>query len=1133
MTQIDPVQSALFEHTPPKPKQATKAPKGKKTGVPLTAPVFGVKSNPGFAPGLKDIDDNLMPLAFQNLPFPKLGVERGFTTPTARTNANQIAKTVAESSGTLTDEGRAALMGYSGGGGLADGQSLTAFYTPTPLAAYTWALVSGLHDGRLKTALEPSCGIGAFLLTAPAGVKVTGVEYDTLTANIATLLSPHTHAHNMTFETFTTTSVDPFVDVVIGNPPYGDRGRLSGHRGLERTREDRHEWFFLNSALSRVKPGGIVALILPEDLVREEAYSNRRRKLLSRATVLGVIGVPTGAFAASNAGLMTVILVLRKHDQGVEAGLNLLSDESSTKTDEQGELIRIPSDRERMLRKLGAWSPAFVNGTTTFAKKGEEWISVGFNVAEEVRVTHSRYGDPQLAGKIELTQPRLDHHLANLKSRLETAVSRSGLLSAVRAEHGQEKELAVQEAMRRASTWPLPNGFMSDDELFRFSHGQWQHADLMNTPEAQTAIALARELTAERLSNLRSPKRDELTAQLALHDDGKQGERLAKMAARYPLLHVVRMPPAPPALDTRVTLLPGALEDVAEQLADLHLLTLKQLVSISEEDEATCEAHLLAEYRFSGESTERRWIRKGDSDFGHAYDRAAHLRTLAQSFSGVEAASLLKQADDFENRALAQWKSLPDCDLTPRDSVVPAECLEAWIDAYLNLEGERAGVIEVTREGGIVSLRLRHAADNQKAYLDRSVLDSGTVKGLESYLNYATKRDMVNRQDKSREEIRAQEAASLKRASRYERGLEAHWRNWIVTSQFASELENRYNRARNAVLTAPEDVRPMNIEGWHGPKLHLYQRRDVRTLAAWGHGVLNYDVGLGKTFSALALLSLLKARREARMAMLVTPLSLTGNWVTNVRRARPDWKVVSIGMTPTGKLDAFGEPEYGEDSGKVRQEKIASLMSDPPDLVIISIETFVDIPMSHDTLIELIEEDAGVMAAAKQAAADGFDDRKSRFGGHKQAVTFESEVGDMLERSKVSTGSDLTFEMLGVDLLIFEESHKMKNLWSAPQYLGEVPKFMGAGMESRRALGAYHKARYVRKSHQGRGTYALTATPWKNSPLECMYALALVTDDLRSYGLDTPMSFMLRYCEIEQQIITSPDGEVVPQDSVE
>lgn len=184
MTQIDPVQSALFENASRKPKQAEKAPKSKK--IPTVAvPVFGVSSTAGYAPGLNDMDEKLLPLAFQHLPFPKLGVERGFTTPTARQNANLLAKTVAESSGTLTDEGKAALMGFSGGGGL--GESLTAFYTPTPLAAYTWALVSGLHDGRLKTALEPACGVGAFLMTAPAGVKVTGVEYDTLTSRLCCL----------------------------------------------------------------------------------------------------------------------------------------------------------------------------------------------------------------------------------------------------------------------------------------------------------------------------------------------------------------------------------------------------------------------------------------------------------------------------------------------------------------------------------------------------------------------------------------------------------------------------------------------------------------------------------------------------------------------------------------------------------------------------------------------------------------------------------------------------------------------------------------------------------------------------------------------------------------------------------
>ncbi|GGR17247.1 hypothetical protein GCM10008957_32330 [Deinococcus ruber] len=1092
-----------------------------------TAPLYGVSSNPGYSAGLNVKNADGLPLPFEQIELPKLGVERGLTTLPARQQANERAAELVQHlpSGGLSDDDRAVLMAYSGGGG--SGESLTAFYTPTDLAAYTWKLVTALHDGPLRTALEPSCGIGAFLMTAPSGVKLIGIELHDTTAQIAQRLNPSACIHPMSLETYTTTATDAFVDVVIGNPPYGDRGRLRGERGLEDQSEDRHEWFFLNSSLSRVKPGGLVALIVPEDLIRENSYQKRRRALLSRAAVVGVIAVPTGAFAASNAGVMTAVLILRRHDQGVETVLKTLSDTTSITVNDAGDAVLGPSERESALQELGAWDDAWVQGQRTFLKHQDRWYPQSPNVCAKSsqEVSFSRYGDPQLTGPMKLTQDTLNTHISLLRDSLKNAVSRTALLSLIRARKGVEGEEAAAAVMRRTPTRPLPNGFLSPDKLFRHAHGVWGHADHANTPEAQTAILLARELTAERLTRLRSPKRDALSAQLAQYDDGRQGDRLTRLAQRFPLLHIVQTPPPPPSTDTRTTLLPGALEDVAEQLADLYLLNVKQLMAISFEDQATCEAHLLDHYRFSGDPTERRWLRRSDADFGHAYNRADALRIRAQAFTGVEAQSLLRQADDFETRALAQWKSLPNCDLSPRDSVVPNECLEAWLDAYLHLDSERAGAVKVSREGGIVSLRLRHGTPEQTR-LDRAVLDSGTVQAIESYLNYATKRDMVTRQNKSREEVRAQEAAALKRASRYERSLEAHWKAWMVTCPYAAELENRYNRARNAVLNAPEDTRSMSIEQWRGPALHLYQRRDIRTLAAWGHGVLNYAVGLGKTYSAIALLSLLKARREARLAMLVTPLSLTGNWVTNVQKARPDWKVVSIGMTPTGTFDEFGEPEYTEDNGSARQQKLASLMSDPPDLVIISIETFVAIPMLQDTLLTLIEDDAAIMAAAKQAQADGYDDKRARFGGHKQAATYESEVGNMLDRSRVSTGSDLTWEMLGVDCLIFEEAHKMKNLWSAPQYLGEVPKFMGAGLESRRALAAYHKARYVRSQQNGRGTYSLTATPWKNSPMECMYALSLVTDELRPYGLDTPLSFMLRYCVIEQRIITGPDGEV-------
>ncbi|WP_371863443.1 helicase-related protein [Deinococcus cellulosilyticus] len=101
-----------------------------------------------------------------------------------------------------------------------------------------------------------------------------------------------------------------------------------------------------------------------------------------------------------------------------------------------------------------------------------------------------------------------------------------------------------------------------------------------------------------------------------------------------------------------------------------------------------------------------------------------------------------------------------------------------------------------------------------------------------------------------------------------------------------------------------------------------------------------------------------------------------------------------------------------------------------------------------------------------------------------------------------------------------------KNLYAAPAVFGETPKFMGAGAESNRAMDFHHKMRHVRSMTGGRGTYVLTATPTKNSPLEIYNMLTLVTDHLEANGVPGVDDFINRYCDIQGIIVPTKDGSV-------
>lgn len=69
---------------------------------------------------------------------------------------------------------------------------LNAHYTTPVLAEHMWQLAqaAGWAGGEV---LEPGCGSGVFLATAPPEARVVGVELDPLTAALATALHEPDH----------------------------------------------------------------------------------------------------------------------------------------------------------------------------------------------------------------------------------------------------------------------------------------------------------------------------------------------------------------------------------------------------------------------------------------------------------------------------------------------------------------------------------------------------------------------------------------------------------------------------------------------------------------------------------------------------------------------------------------------------------------------------------------------------------------------------------------------------------------------------------------------------------------------------------------------------------------------------
>ena len=126
---------------------------------------------------------------------------------------------------------------YKDAGWQALGEQLSALLTPDEYASakrttfnafYTSPLVVESVFGALRRlgvpddvhTLEPGCGTGNFLAGAPAAMRFTGVELDTLSGRIARALHPR---QDIRIENFRDSRLpEGSVDCVVGNVPFAD-----------------------------------------------------------------------------------------------------------------------------------------------------------------------------------------------------------------------------------------------------------------------------------------------------------------------------------------------------------------------------------------------------------------------------------------------------------------------------------------------------------------------------------------------------------------------------------------------------------------------------------------------------------------------------------------------------------------------------------------------------------------------------------------------------------------------------------------------------------------------------------------------------------------------------------------------
>ena len=190
-----------------------------------------------------------------------------------------------------------------------------AFFTPSNLISSMWKIAQRL-DANKGIILEPSCGIGKFLYEAIDNdqCRFIGIEKDPISSKIATQINSNNSCiFEYGFEDVPL--IENSVDLVIGNPPYGDFS-LFLKDCSEYNSFSIHNQFILKSlkALKNNQYGIFVVSRYVLDSVDKSA----RKSMAYMADLVAACRLPSNAFKSSDTvdtEVITDILVFKKCSQ--------------------------------------------------------------------------------------------------------------------------------------------------------------------------------------------------------------------------------------------------------------------------------------------------------------------------------------------------------------------------------------------------------------------------------------------------------------------------------------------------------------------------------------------------------------------------------------------------------------------------------------------------------------------------------------------------------------------------------------------------------------------------------------------------------------------------------------------------
>ena len=992
--------------------------------------------------------------------------------------------------------------------------TLSAYYTsPTIVSAVYEALGSlGFQKGNI---LEPSCGVGNFfglLPEAMAGSKLYGVELDSISGRIATLLYPDADILVRGFEK--AHFPDGFFDVAIGNIPFGGF-RLADSR-YEKQNFFIHDYFFAK-AIDQVRPGGIIAFLTSNGIsggTMDKKDDRPRRYLAERCELLGAIRLPNNAFL-SNAGtdITTDLVILQKLE---------------------------------MPRQLGAELPLWVQTDTLMEQ--EHTNSRGETRRNFVTINRYFQEHPEMVlGNLEVESGPYGPQLvckpipgADLAQQLHEAVSHiQGRITAVELPElgGGDEDAPVEHSIPADPNVRNYSYTVVDGEVYFRENSIMVKPELNATAAARVLGMVELRDCAHRLIDLQMEDGDPLAIRGEqqrlnnLYDAftakyGRINSRANELAfsedSSYYLLCSLEVLDDDGNFQEKADMFTK--RTIQPHRAVTHVDTASEALAVSISERARVDMAYMAQLSGKSEAelaADLRGVifRLPDQEDGKAVYVAADeylsgnvRQKLAQARRAAEADPVFQDNVEALEQALPKDLDASEIEVRLGATWIDAKYIQQFMYETFRTPNYVKNEVRVHFSAYTAEWSITHkgavSSDNVAAYDTFGTGRANAYYILENTLNLRDVRvyDTIKEADGTERRVLNQKETTL--AQQKQQAIKDAFRDWIWRDpERRHALVRKYNDLFNSIRPREYDGRHIVFGGMNPEiKLREHQLNAVAHILYGGNTLLAHEVGAGKTFEMVAAAMESKRLGLCRKSLFAVPNHLVEQWASEFLRLYP---AANILVTTQRDFET-----------KNRKKFCAKIATGDYDAVIMGHSQFERLPVSWERRERLLHDQiAEIEEGIEELRASGAE-RVSI----KQLERTKKSLQARLEKLNSTRRKDnvVTFEQLGVDRLFVDEAHSYKNLFLYTKMRNVAGLSTSDAQKSSDML---LKCRYLDEITGGKGVVFATGTPVSNSMTE-LYTMQryLQQATLEHQGLNHFDNWASTFGETVTAIELAPEG---------